>query len=540
MFSIIFLSLLSLGCSNEVPPDSAEADGPLSSTESPSDGTGSSDGNVSTSSSEEEGSTSSDTSASDGTSEQAPVDADGDGFSVDEDCDDQDASINPRALEVCDGIDNDCDGQTDPTGTADAPTWYLDADADGFGSGLGRLVACQAPDSNWVDNDLDCDDDDAQVHPDAEEVCDGVDSDCDGAEDHGTAAWYSGGGSVAEDVTDLMESGIFHRLDHGTLKLCEGTFNTRFEFELSGMSASIESKVKIEGIGNVEINGLGEGRLIEVGDGVGELELINLRLKNGESDIGGAVHAEALDLILEDVSFTENHADGRGGAVFIGVGSLDMERVEFLRNTASGFGAHGGAIFLAEGDIVGVDVTMQANTSTGMSNGGAIHLSAGNVHLEGSSVTDNTASYRGGAIANFDGDVVLVDSVIEDNSSLAGGAIYVGGSLDVIGTVISGNEANTGGAVLLREVDGWQSINCEDDGAIRDNHAAIKGSGIYVGTPFGTTIDSDSCDWGTGSNDNGEGVDIGTPDRQISAADDATFTCTNGWCIGDVSVTYGS
>ena len=79
MFSIIFLSLLSLGCSNEVPPDSAEADGPLSSTESPSDGTGSSDGNVSTSSSEEEGSTSSDTSASDGASDQAPVDADGDG-----------------------------------------------------------------------------------------------------------------------------------------------------------------------------------------------------------------------------------------------------------------------------------------------------------------------------------------------------------------------------------------------------------------------------------------------------------------------------
>ncbi|MFH1467407.1 MAG: right-handed parallel beta-helix repeat-containing protein [Pseudomonadota bacterium] len=41
------------------------------------------------------------------------VDADGDGFPVEEDCDDGDAGINPGAGEVCNGLDDDCDGAMD-------------------------------------------------------------------------------------------------------------------------------------------------------------------------------------------------------------------------------------------------------------------------------------------------------------------------------------------------------------------------------------------------------------------------------------------
>ncbi|MFT4627583.1 MAG: hypothetical protein ACI8PZ_006269 [Myxococcota bacterium] len=42
-----------------------------------------------------------------------PVDADGDGYLSDEDCDDGDASVHPGALELCDGMDTDCDPGTD-------------------------------------------------------------------------------------------------------------------------------------------------------------------------------------------------------------------------------------------------------------------------------------------------------------------------------------------------------------------------------------------------------------------------------------------
>ena len=43
----------------------------------------------------------------------AAIDSDGDGYATDEDCDDEDASVNPGATEVCDGVDNNCDDVVD-------------------------------------------------------------------------------------------------------------------------------------------------------------------------------------------------------------------------------------------------------------------------------------------------------------------------------------------------------------------------------------------------------------------------------------------
>ncbi|MCB9742559.1 MAG: VCBS repeat-containing protein [Alphaproteobacteria bacterium] len=105
-------------------------------------------------------------------------DADGDGYTRAEDCDDYDASVNPGAPEVCgDGVDNDCDGADD-----EGPEWFFDADGDGFGDPNVVTEACEAPEGT-VDNSDDCDDADLLVHPGASELCDGVDADCDGVVD---------------------------------------------------------------------------------------------------------------------------------------------------------------------------------------------------------------------------------------------------------------------------------------------------------------------------------------------------------------------
>ena len=61
-----------------------------------------------------------------------PRDADGDGFVEVEDCDDNNADINPDAEELCDGVDNNCDDEIDNDVT-DALTFYEDYDEDGFG-----------------------------------------------------------------------------------------------------------------------------------------------------------------------------------------------------------------------------------------------------------------------------------------------------------------------------------------------------------------------------------------------------------------------
>ncbi len=113
--------------------------------------------------------------------------------SDDTDCDDSDASINPGASEVCDGEDNDCDGDIDGEDATDMTTWYLDYDSDGYGGSVYTEVACDQP-AGYVDNSEDCDDGDASISPDADEYCDGVDNDCDGTTDEASAldaaTWY--------------------------------------------------------------------------------------------------------------------------------------------------------------------------------------------------------------------------------------------------------------------------------------------------------------------------------------------------------------
>lgn len=109
------------------------------------------------------------------------VDEDGDGYVNAEDCDDRDASRNPGATEVCDGVDNNCDTQIDEGSPPDAPVWYLDVDEDGFGDAAAPLAACEQP-AGATDDATDCDDTSAFIFPGAPEQCfDGVDEDCDGA-----------------------------------------------------------------------------------------------------------------------------------------------------------------------------------------------------------------------------------------------------------------------------------------------------------------------------------------------------------------------
>lgn len=114
------------------------------------------------------------------------VDADGDGYSNcrEPDCDD-DATVNPGVQEICDTIDNNCDGKID-SDAIDRIRWYRDYDADLFGTESQSVLSCTQP-TGYVPFGGDCNDKDSRVNPNAREVCgDNIDNNCDGRVDEAT------------------------------------------------------------------------------------------------------------------------------------------------------------------------------------------------------------------------------------------------------------------------------------------------------------------------------------------------------------------
>ncbi|MGV3610926.1 MAG: MopE-related protein [Fluviicola sp.] len=112
-----------------------------------------------------------------GTSSCAPIAG---SVTNNDDCDDNDEDINPSATEVCDGVDNNCDGDTDEGFTV--MTYYEDADNDTYGDATSSVQDCAQP-TGYVTNDDDCDDTNAAIHPGAtDNTGNGVDENCDGVD----------------------------------------------------------------------------------------------------------------------------------------------------------------------------------------------------------------------------------------------------------------------------------------------------------------------------------------------------------------------
>ena len=110
----------------------------------------------------------------------ADPDRDGDGYTVgDGDCDDDDPAIHPDAEEVCDGLNNDCDGGIDED-AVDGQLLYMDGDGDGWGNEDVTILACGTP-PGFISQPGDCDDAAPTTYPGAEEICnDGIDNNCNG------------------------------------------------------------------------------------------------------------------------------------------------------------------------------------------------------------------------------------------------------------------------------------------------------------------------------------------------------------------------
>ncbi len=95
------------------------------------------------------------------------------------DCDDTRINVNPGAAELCDELDNNCNGQVDE-GVKN--TFYRDTDGDGYGDSLIFTQSCSAP-AGYAADGTDCNDADPSINPGAAELCDNKDNNCNGQVD---------------------------------------------------------------------------------------------------------------------------------------------------------------------------------------------------------------------------------------------------------------------------------------------------------------------------------------------------------------------
>ncbi|GMV41367.1 MAG: hypothetical protein AMXMBFR64_30830 [Myxococcales bacterium] len=116
------------------------------------------------------------------------------------DCDDGDAAMSPSALEACNGLDDDCDGQTDEPGAVGCNLYYVDLDGDGHGKSGTGVCLCAGSGEHTALADGDCDDGDPATSPAAPEECNAADDDCDGGVDEGCALAPTGWPTYKHDT----------------------------------------------------------------------------------------------------------------------------------------------------------------------------------------------------------------------------------------------------------------------------------------------------------------------------------------------------
>ncbi|MCU0382412.1 MAG: putative metal-binding motif-containing protein, partial [Chitinophagaceae bacterium] len=169
------------------------------------------------------------------------------------DCDDSKANVHPGATEICDGLDNDCDGDIDEGVKL---TFYRDSDGDGYGNLAITTLACTVP-AGYVSNSTDCNDQVASIYPGATEImCNGIDDDCDGLVDEDivqtttsviiaqSSTQYSDQVSLTAELTPAVANGGCQAATHVTFRIGTKLIGT-FPLQLSGNKLSATTNVTL-------------------------------------------------------------------------------------------------------------------------------------------------------------------------------------------------------------------------------------------------------------------------------------------------------
>jgi hypothetical protein len=405
------------------------------------------------------------------------------------DCDDFDASVYEGAEELCDELDNNCDGDIDEGVTTG---FFPDEDGDGFGvPGAARLACESGPGESLTDDD--CDDSTDTAYPGAVELCDGLDNDCDGDTDEGlpnVLLWDDADGDGYGDPAERTTLGCGPS---------PGLVDNALDCDDRDAARSLDA---------IEVRGNGfdedcDGYVDELGVGPGN-EFGTLDEALAAASTGSVVQYDSglflgrVDLRGSDVTLagegcdrTTLYADGDGSTVTVDAGAVEGMTISGGTGTDFGtYGAVGGGVYAA-GDVVLRDVCLAGNTAK---RGGGAAAVAGHLTIEDAVLSANAADWSGGGVWGVLPATITVRSsrVVGNRAFQYGGGLAGDGLVvDVSGAVFAGNRTLIkGAAVFLDEVASGPSI-LESIGTF--DHVTFHGNSTdptYAGDRYAEAIDT--------------------------------------------------
>ncbi len=197
------------------------------------------------------------------------------------------------------------------------------------------------------------------------------------------------------------------------------------------------------------IDGLGIDRVIDVPPGTNPaVNLSQLTIRHGEiNGTGGGLNvADVAALTLSHVRFMDNRA-ATGGAVWQNTGTLTVS--DCLFTDCRAYTVNGGAIAVATPGEVVVN-SSEFTSNSAQHRGGAIYaLNASQFTLAGCTFTSNQAADHGGAVYVSPADTIEIsDSQFNSNAAVAsGGALYASATslIDLARCRFEANAAGAGG-----------------------------------------------------------------------------------------------
>jgi hypothetical protein len=392
-----------------------------------------------------------------GTLNEAEVDADDDRYVASEDCDDSDPNVHPGGTEVCDGADNDCDGEVDD---GVGITLWTDADSDGYGDPDAPVLTCDAEVTLGLsDNAEDCDDADADVNPLGVEVCDDADNDCDGLIDWGTR--------VPADFPSIQDA-IGAAGDGEQVCVSPGTYVETIDF--SGRD------VHVVGLGGPEVtilDGGGVGPVVSFDTKeTAAAKLSGFTITGGNDADGAGIYVRGASPTLEDLIITGNTCTSelaacRGTGLFAHTSALTLTSSVIEGNHAQSvypyYPADSGAgVYLESSTATLRDVSISGNVARvddyyGTIAGAGLCVSGGSPVLEDVAIVGNRAEAGGDGVYGYGGgayvynasatfrQVLFADNVVEGYLATGGGVYlyYAYYTLTLQNVVFAGNVAGT-------------------------------------------------------------------------------------------------